>query len=117
MSHEEASPGTKVGIWTRTSRLGQDPSIAAQAEVMRIMAEGMKWDIRELYSLENVSDDDLVDHPENQRLLADIRSGHVELFMAYSMDHMTTHNRDILALFEEVHRAGARMMTLEGYFT
>jgi DNA invertase Pin-like site-specific DNA recombinase len=109
--------GTRVGIWTRTAAYGEDPSGVAQEKSVRISLSGMDWEMVEVYRLECVSDDDLMDHPENQRMLADVRSGHIQLLACYSIDQMTNHNRDLFALVTEISQAGIRLMTLDGYFS
>jgi len=68
-----------VGIWIRVSTedqvRGESPEVHEKRA--RMYAEARGWKTREVYRLEAVSGKAVIAHPEAQRMLADIRSGHI----------------------------------------
>jgi site-specific DNA recombinase len=74
----------RVGIWIRVSKLAhrQRPDIKSEspehhrARAVRYAAE-RGWKVVEVYDLSNVSGRDVWHHPEAQRMIADVRRGHI----------------------------------------
>ena len=68
-----------VGIWIRVSTEdqahGESPEVHEKRA--RMYAEARNWKVREVYRLDAVSGKAVIQHPEAQRMLADIRSGHI----------------------------------------
>ena len=74
------SEATKaVGIWIRVSTEDQarGESPEHHERRARYYAESKGWTVKEVYHLEGVSGKLVSQHPETQRMLADIRNGNV----------------------------------------
>ena len=68
-----------VGIWIRVSTEDQahGESPEHHERRARYYAESKDWRVKEVYHLEAVSGKSVKDHPETQRMLRDIKSGHI----------------------------------------
>lgn len=68
-----------VGIWIRVSTEDQarGESPEHHEHRARSYAEAKDWDIREVYHLEAVSGKSVIDHPEAQRMLKDVKEGRI----------------------------------------
>ncbi|MDD3711814.1 MAG: recombinase family protein, partial [Patescibacteria group bacterium] len=65
-----------VGIWIRVSTEDQAKGESPEhhEKRARYYAESKSWQIKEVYHLEAVSGKSVINHPEAQRMLQDIRS-------------------------------------------
>ncbi|HEU4560917.1 MAG TPA: recombinase family protein [Longimicrobium sp.] len=76
--------GKRVGIWIRVSKLAHraragDKSESPEHHRTRAVryAEEQGWQVVEFYDLSDVSGKDVWRHPEAQRMVADVRRGHI----------------------------------------
>jgi len=69
----------RVGIWIRVSTEDQarGESPEHHEKRARYYAESKGWHIAEIYRLEGVSGRAVMEHPETQRMLDDIKTGHI----------------------------------------
>lgn len=69
----------RIGIWIRVSTDFQvrDESPEHHEQRARYYAKSRGWNIVEVYRLDAISGKTVMEHPETQRMLADIRSGHI----------------------------------------
>ncbi|MDQ3774976.1 MAG: recombinase family protein [Pseudomonadota bacterium] len=68
-----------VAIWIRVSTEDQAKGESPEHHERRARAyaDAKGWKVREVYHLEGVSGKSVIEHPETQRMLEDIRSGHI----------------------------------------
>ena len=81
MTNTTKSPSAcrRVGIWIRVSTEDQAQSDSPEhhLERAREYARFNGWDVREVYNLAGVSGKTVMEHPETQRMLADIKRRHI----------------------------------------
>src|SRR5436190_17365282 len=76
---EQQSASRSVGIWIRVSTEDQAKGESPEhhEKRARFYAESKGWTIKQVYHLEGVSGKTVARHPEAERMLADIKSGHI----------------------------------------
>lgn len=108
----------KVGVWIRVSSKMQQNSDSPEHHLERakMYADLKGWDIVEEYHLEAVSGKSVMSHPEAQRMLRDIQSGHIDglIFSKIARlarnvkellefsDHFQKYNADLISLHESI---------------
>lgn len=78
-------------------------SIRAQKERLSAFVESQDWQISDYYIEEGVSAKDMI-RPELNRMLSDIKGGHIDVVLVYRLDRLTRSVRDLynmLDLFEK----------------
>ena len=75
-------------------------------------AESRGWRIREVYHLEAVSGKAVMQHPEAQRMLTDIRSGHITGLVFSKLARLARNTRELLDFADEFRAANADMVSL-----
>src|SRR5512135_727154 len=68
-----------VGVWIRVSTEDQAKGESPEHHLARAKAYATAkgWNVVEVYDLAGVSGKSVVEHPEAQRMMADIKRGHV----------------------------------------
>src|ERR1700742_1706764 len=103
-----------VGIWIRVSTedqvRGESPEVHQKRA--RMYAELREWNVREVYRLEAVSGKAVMQHPEAQRMLADIRSGHIKALIFSKIARLARNTRELLDFADAFRDAGADMVSL-----
>jgi site-specific DNA recombinase len=103
-----------VGIWIRVSTedqaRGESPEVHEKRA--RMYAEAREWKVREVYRLEAVSGKAVMQHPEAQRMLADIRSGHIKGLVFSKIARLARNTRELLDFADAFRDAGADMVSL-----
>ena len=104
-----------VGIWIRVSTedqvRGESPEVHEKRA--RMYAEARGWKVREVYRLEAVSGKAVMQHPESQRMLADIRSGHVTGLIFSKIARLARNTKELLDFADAFRDAGADMISLQ----
>lgn len=76
----EKAKSKHVGIWIRVSTEdqahGESPE-HHERDAPDFMPKSKDWKVKEVYHLEAVSGKSVKEHPETQRMLRDIKSGHI----------------------------------------
>src|SRR5579863_1820582 len=103
-------PATKiVGIWVRVSTedqvRGESPEVHEKRA--RMYAEARGWHVREVYRLEAVSGKAVMEHPEAQRMLADLRAHHINGLVFSKLARLARNTRELLQFADEFRDAGA----------
>lgn len=75
-------------------------------------AEARDWRVREVYRLEAVSGKAVLAHPEAQRMLADVRAGHITGLIFSKIARLARNTRELLDIADEFRAAGADMISL-----
>jgi site-specific DNA recombinase len=112
---EKATSSSKsVGIWIRVSTedqvRGESPEVHEKRA--RMYAEAREWNVREVYRLEAVSGKAVMQHPEAQRMLADLRSGHITGLVFSKIARLARNTRELLDFADAFRAAGADMISL-----
>src|SRR5215475_1549516 len=97
-----------VGIWIRVSTEDQAKGESPEHHERRARyyAESKDWKVKEVYHLEAVSGKSVKDHPETQRMLKDIKSGHITGLIFSKLARLARNTRELLDFadsFKEYH--------------
>src|SRR5262249_36234497 len=98
-----------VGVWIRVSTedqvRGESPDIHEKRA--RMYAEARGWIVREIYRLDAVSGKAVIEHPEAQRMLADIRSHHITGLVFSKLARLARNTKELLQFADEFRDADA----------
>jgi len=104
-----------VGIWIRVSTedqaKGESPEHHGQRAKYYAQAKG--WDVREVYHLEAVSGKSVLQHPETQRMLADIRRGHISAIIFSKLARLARNTRELLDFADIFRSCDADLVSLQ----
>ena len=117
MKENSALP-KNIGVWIRVSSEDQarGESPAHHLERARHSAAARGWHIKEVYDLAGISGKSVKEHPECQRMMADIKKGHISGLMFSKLarlarntkellefsDYFRDHNADLISLSENI---------------
>jgi site-specific DNA recombinase len=112
----KSDPSTRVvGIWIRVSTedqaRGESPEVHEKRA--RMYAEARDWKVREVYRLEAVSGKAVMHHPEAQRMLTDIRSGHIKGLVFSKIARLARNTKELLDFADAFRDANADMISLQ----
>ncbi|MDR3500672.1 MAG: recombinase family protein [Parvibaculum sp.] len=104
-----------VGIWIRvsTEEQAQGESPEHHERRARLYAEAKDWHVREVYHLEAVSGKSVAGHPEAQRMLKDIRSGHITGLVFSKLARLARNTKELLEFAEIFREYGADLVSLQ----
>ncbi len=107
--------GKKVGIWVRvsTDEQAKGDSPEHHEKRARMYAEVKRWDVVEVYHLEGVSGKQVLNHPEAQRMLADIRSKRITGLIFSKLARLARNTRELLDLSDFFREEDADLISLE----
>ncbi len=104
-----------VGIWIRVSTedqaRGESPEHHEQRAKYYAQAKG--WDVREVYHLEAVSGKSVIQHSETQRMLADIRRGHISAIIFSKLARLARNTRELLDFADIFRSCDADLVSLQ----
>ena len=93
----------KTGIYARVSTEEQAQegfSIRAQTEKLKQYALLKEWDIQDIYVDDGISGKNIVDRPEINRLIKDIKDGKVNNVLVFKVDRLTRSIKNLMELVE-----------------
>lgn len=104
----------RVGIWIRVSTDMQvkDESPEHHEQRARYYIQARDWDVAEVYRLEAVSGKTVMNHPEAQRMLNDIRSGHISGLVFSKLARLARSTKELLEFGEIFRKEGADLVSL-----
>ena len=104
----------RVGIWIRVSTAdqAQGESPEHHERRARYYAEAKCWDVIELYDLSGVSGKSVLDPPETQRMLGDIRKGHIEAIIFSKLARLARNTKELLDISDIFQEQGAGLVSL-----
>ena len=110
----EPSEKKRVGIWVRVSTDIQVEGESPEHHEKRgqYYAEAKGWHVAEVYSLEGVSGKSLIDHPETQRMMEDVRRGKISGLIFSKLARLARNTRELLDLSEFFQQQGADLVSL-----
>jgi len=105
----------QVGIWIRVSTedQAQGESPEHHEKRARYYAESKEWKVREVYHLEAVSGKSVMQHPETQRMLKDIRSGHITGLIFSKLARLARNVRELLDFADIFREQDADLISLQ----
>jgi site-specific DNA recombinase len=103
-----------VGIWIRVSTEMQvrDESPEHHEKRARLYAEAKGWEVAEVYRLDAVSGKSVMQHPEAERMLKDVKQGNITGLIFSKLARLARNTKELLE-FSEIFRAiGADLISL-----
>jgi site-specific DNA recombinase len=102
----EHQQGKSVGIWIRVSTEDQVRGESPEHHERRakLYAESREWDVKEVYHLDAISGKSVMGLPETERMLSDIRRGHITGLIFSKLARLARNTRELLE-FAEIFRA------------
>ncbi len=99
-----------VGIWIRVSTEGQVKGGSPEHHEKRACyyAESKGWLVKEAYHLEAVSGKSVMQYPETQRMLQDIKTGYITGLIFSKLARLACNTRELL----EFVRSSGRTMPI-----
>ncbi|MCL4540318.1 MAG: recombinase family protein, partial [Bacteroidetes bacterium] len=104
-----------VGIWIRVSTEDQAKGESPEhhEKRARYYAESKGWNVLEVYHLEAVSGKSVKDHPEAQRMIKDIRSGHITGLIFSKLARLARNTKELLEFADIFQAEGADLISLQ----
>lgn len=104
-----------VGIWIRVSTEDQarGESPEHHEKRARFYAESKGWQVKKLYHLEAVSGKSVMSHPETQRMLQDVRAGHITGLIFSKLARLARNTRELLEFAEIFREHNADLISLQ----
>ena len=112
----QSESGTRpVGIWIRVSTEDQarGESPEHHEKRARFYAESKGWTVVETYHLEGVSGKSVLQHPEAQRMLADMRRGRISGLIFSKLARLARNTKELLDFADEFESHGADLVSLQ----
>lgn len=115
LSREGGGGQKRVGIWLRVSTdlKSQEESPQHHEERGRFYAEAKGWQVAEVYHLEAQSGKSVKPHPETQRMIADIRRGHISGLIFSKLARLARNTMELLEFAELFKEFEADMISLD----
>jgi site-specific DNA recombinase len=104
-----------IGIWIRVSTEDQvrGESPEHHERRARYYAESKDWNIKEVYKLEAVSGKSVMEHPETQRMLHDIKSGNISGIIFSKLARLARNTKELLEFAEIFRKYNADLISLQ----
>lgn len=105
----------RVAIWIRVSTEGQAKGDSPEhhEERAKAYANIQDWTVVETYHLEAVSGKSVMQHPEAQRMLRDIKRGHVEGLIFSKLARLARNTRELLDFADIFRQYNADLISIE----
>jgi site-specific DNA recombinase len=105
----------KVGIWIRVStefQVNSDSPLHHEARAKEY-ASSKNWDIKQIYRLDAISGKSVINHPETQRMLQDIRSGTISCLIVSKFARLVRKTRELLEISDIFQQHHADLVSLD----
>ncbi|MCX6565134.1 MAG: recombinase family protein [Candidatus Aminicenantes bacterium] len=104
-----------VGIWIRVSTEDQAKGESPEhhEKRARYYAESKGWQIKEIYHLEAVSGKSVMGHPETQKMLDHIKSGHITGLIFSKLARLARNTRELLEFADIFRKYNADLISLQ----
>ncbi len=104
-----------VGIWIRVSTEDQvkGESPEHHEKRARYYAESKEWIVKDVYRLEAVSGKSVMEHPETQRMLHDIKSGKITGLIFSKLARLARNTKELLDFAEIFRSYNADLISLQ----
>lgn len=104
----------RVGIWIRVSTDLQvrDESPEHHEQRAKFYIESRDWQVAEVYRLDAVSGKSVMNHPEAQRMLNDLKSGRITGLVFSKLARLARNTKELLDFGEIFRKEGADLVSL-----
>jgi len=104
-----------VGIWIRVSTEDQVRSESPEHHEKRAQyyAESKGWQVKEVYHLEAISGKSVMGHPETQKMLDHIKSGHITGLIFSKLARLARNTRELLEFADIFRKHNADLISLQ----
>lgn len=104
----------RVGIWIRVSTDFQvkEESPEHHEQRARYYCKSRDWDVVEVYRLDAISGKTVMEHPETQRMLKDIKSGYISGLVFSKLARLARNTKELLEFAEIFRKQGADLISL-----
>jgi site-specific DNA recombinase len=104
-----------VGIWIRVSTEDQAKGESPEHHERRARyyAESKDWTVQEVYHLEGVSGKFVSQHPDTQRMVIDIRSGHICALIFSKLAGLARNTKELLEIADMFRSCDADLVSLQ----
>src|SRR5689334_23024952 len=104
-----------VGIWIRVSTEDQAQGESPQHHEHRARgyAESKNWTVREVYDLAGVSGKSVMEHPEAQRMMSDVKRGHITGLIFSKLARLARNTRELLDFADYFRANNADLISLQ----
>lgn len=105
----------RVGVWLRVSTEDQAKGESPEhhEKRARMYAESKDWQVVEVYHLEGVSGKTVIARSETQRMLEDIRRGHITGLIFSKLARLARNTKELLEFAEIFEIHGAHLISLQ----
>ena len=107
--------GKFVGIWIRVSTEDQAKGESPQHHEARARhyAASKGWIVKEVYDLAGVSGKAVMDHPEAQRMLRDVKRGHISALIFSKLARLARNTKELLEFADLFRELNADLVSLQ----
>ena len=107
--------GKPVGIWIRVSTEDQARGESPEHHEKRAQyyAESKGWQVKEVYHLEAISGKSVMGHPETQKMLDHIKSGHITGLIFSKLARLARNTRELLEFADIFRKYSADLVSLQ----
>jgi site-specific DNA recombinase len=104
-----------VGLWIRVSTEDQVKGDSPEHHEKRgrLYAESRGWDVIEVYRLEAVSGKSVIDHPQSQRMLKDVRAGRITGLIFSKLARLARNTKELLDFADIFREYDADLISLQ----
>jgi site-specific DNA recombinase len=115
LGSEQPERPKAVGIWIRVSTEDQAKGESPEHHERRarFYAESKGWQVKEVYHLEAVSGKSVMGHPETERMLQDVRSGHITGLIFSKLARLARNTRELLEFADIFRKHDADLISLQ----
>lgn len=112
---EQIQGKKNIGIWIRVSTEDQarGESPEHHEKRARYYAESKGWNIKEVYHLEAVSGKAVIAHPEAQKMLGHIKSGHITGLIFSKLARLARNTKELLEFADRFNEYDADLISLQ----
>jgi len=111
----ESDKAKPVGIWIRVSTEDQAKGESPEhhEKRARFYAESKDWNVKEVYRLEAVSGKSVMQHPETQRMLEDVKAGHITGLVFSKLARLARNTKELLEISDFFREHEADLISLQ----
>jgi site-specific DNA recombinase len=112
---DKMETGKRVGIWIRVSTEDQSRGDSPEHHEKRARhyTESKGWQVKEVYHLEALSSKSVMHYSETQRMLQNIRSGHITGLIFSKLARLARNTRELLEFAEIFRDNNADLISLQ----